>query len=323
MFQFNDPLFFLALIAVAVVTALSYLRKTSPRLVYSRLNVFDFRPLSWRIIARKALPAFRGISLCLFTIALARPQWGTEHTVTPTSGIDILLAIDVSGSMQAEDFKMGGRRLNRLEVVKHVVQDFIKERRTDPIGMIVFAGRPYTACPLTLDYGLLLMRIQEARIGMIEDRTAIGSAIATGVRRLEARETKSKIMILLTDGNNNAGNVDPLTAAEAAKALDVKIYCIGVGSADPPRPIFGRRAPALDEGTLKNIADRTGGKFYLAKDSEQLREIYAEINELEKTEIKVEKYMNFKELFPIFALLGLAFLGFGEIVRWSLVQQVP
>jgi Ca-activated chloride channel family protein len=250
-------------------------------------------------------------------IALARPQKGKVEAKITTEGIDIVLAVDVSGSMLAEDFQIGGEHQNRLYVVKQVVRDFIEERINDRIGIVVFAARPYTLCPLTLDHGWLIQQLDQAEIGMIEDGTAIGSAIATATNRIRASTAKSRIIILLTDGRNNAGRIDPITAADAASALSVKIYTIGAGTKGlapyPVRDFFGNKVYRqvkieIDDESLKRIAEKTEGMYFRATDTDSLREIYREIDEMEKTEIEATEYMEYKEFYP--HLLILAIISF-------------
>ena len=218
--------------------------------------------------------------------------------------------------MRAEDFKPR----NRLQAAKQVIRDFIKNRKNDRLGLVVFASQSYTQCPLTLDYGVLLEFLNQVKIGMIEDGTAIGMAIANCVNRLRESAAKSKVIILLTDGENNAGEIDPITAAKAAAAMKVKIYTIGAGrrgGAPIPfyHPLFGKMyyknpdgslyLTKIDEETLKQIAQLTGGKYYRATNTEKLREIYEEIGQLEKTKIKTKEYMSYDEKFSIFVFLAL------------------
>ena len=253
-----------------------------------------------------------------------RPQKGLLNTKVQSEGIDIVLALDVSTSMLAEDFILNGQRYNRLHVVKEVVKEFIKKRKDDRIGLVVFSGRAYTQCPLTLDYGVLLQFLDRVEIGMIEDGTAIGDGIAAGVNRIRKTEAKSKVLILLTDGNNNAGRVDPQTAAELAKAVDVKVYTIGVGGKGrvpyPAQDIFGNKVYQwhniqLDDQILQEIATITDGRYFNATDTKGLKEIYALIDKLEKTEVDLDVYMEYEELFKYFLLLALLFLLIEKVLR--------
>ena len=258
----------------------------------------------------------RCIVILLIAIGLARPQKGVEESKLVGEGIDIVLVIDVSGSMRAEDFQIAGESYNRLHVVKAVVKDFIKGRSNDRIGIVVFAGRPYTLCPLTLDYGWLIQNLDRAKIGMLEDGTAIGTAIATGCNRLRESSADSKVLILLTDGRNNTGRISPETAANLAKTLNVKIYTIGAGTKGmapyPSRDLFGNKIyqPVkieIDDESLTQVAQETGGRYFRATDTENLRQIYDDIDKMEKTEIETPQYLEYKEFYPYFlipALIG-------------------
>lgn len=256
----------------------------------------------------------------LFTLilAVARPQLGSSTTEIEASGIDILLAVDVSGSMEAMDFTLGGKATNRLEVVKKVVDEFIDQRPNDRIGLLAFSGRPYLVSPLTLDHNWLRKRLESLRIGMIEDGTAIGSAIGSGTNRLRDRKSKSRILILLTDGMNNAGRIPPLIAAEAAETLNIKVYTIGAGTrGEAPMPVtdgFGRRRLIrakvdIDEQTLTKVAEMTGARYFRATDTTSLAKIYDEINTMETTTRTIKKFENYRELFVYFVFGALILLG--------------
>jgi Ca-activated chloride channel family protein len=281
---------------------------------------------------RHALIFLRVIAVVFLVVGLMRPQKGIEESVVKTEGIDIVLAIDVSGSMMAEDFILNNERKNRLEVVKNVVRDFIKKRSNDRIGLVVFAGRSYMQCPMTLDYGILLKFLDKIDIGMIEDGTAVGDGIAMAISRLKDVESKSKVVVLLTDGVSNAGRVDPLNAAEIAKALGVKIYTIGAGSKGkvpyPAKDFFGNKVYQwtvipIDESALKDIAEITSGVYFRAKDTGGLKKIYSEIDKLEKTKVEVKSYTEYKELFSPFVLLALILLFIENILRYTRFRTLP
>jgi Ca-activated chloride channel family protein len=254
-------------------------------------------------------------------IGLARPQLVHGRTSVTASGIDIMLGLDVSGSMQALDFKVDGQRVNRIDVVKSVVSKFIDERPDDRLGIVAFAGAPYLVSPLTLDHDWLQQNLDRVSVAGVDDGTAIGSAIATGVNRLRESPAKSKIVILLTDGMNNTGKISPMAAAEAAKALGVKIYTIAVGvRGEAPIPVKDQSGNTqlvmakvdVDEKTLQAISALTGGTFYRATDTDSLKRIYEQINQLEKTTQVAQRFEHYQELygwalFPAFALLGLGF----------------
>jgi Ca-activated chloride channel family protein len=316
MFDFRDPWFFLLLILIPLLIYRHFRRQHGKVRFSSTGDLERIRP-SWALWARHGLLALRCIAVLLLVLALARPQKGKVETRITTEGIDIILAVDVSGSMLAEDFQLGGKHYNRLYVVKDVVREFIKGRENDRIGIVTFAGRPYTLCPLTLDYGWLIQQLDRARIGMIEDGTAIGSAIATSTNRLRSSDAKSRIIILLTDGRNNAGRVDPITAADAASTLNVKIYTIGAGTKGlAPFPVddfFGNKVYRqvkieVDDDSLRKIAQKTEGTYFRATDTDSLRRIYKEIDEMEKTEIESTEFLEYKEFYPY--LLVLATIAF-------------
>jgi len=263
-------------------------------------------------------PLLLCLALACLIVGLARPQRGRAETEVTSEGIDIMLAIDASGSMAAMDFKLDGEAVNRLTVVKKVVADFIRQQKGDRIGMVVFGDEAYTQCPLTLDYDVLNQFLDHVEIGIAGDGTAIGDGLALAVKRLKDLPGKSRVVILLTDGRNNAGSVSPEKAAEIAKTFGVKVYTIGIGTKGPvpfPQPgIFGSRLIYvdldMDEETLAKIADVTGGQHYFATDTKKLEAIYQEIGQLEKTKAKVKHYQVFEEYYGYlgFAGLGLLFL---------------
>jgi Ca-activated chloride channel family protein len=261
------------------------------------------------------------IAAAFMVVGLARPQLAHGRTQVTASGIDIMLGLDVSGSMQALDFKIGGQRVNRIDVVKSVVSKFIDERPDDRIGIVAFAGAPYLVSPLTLDHDWLQQNLDRVSVAGVDDGTAIGSAIATSVNRLRESPAKSKIVILLTDGMNNSGKISPMAAAEAAKAMGLKIYTIAVGvRGEAPIPVKDAAGDTqlimakvdVDEKTLRAISALTGGAFYRATDTASLKDIYEQINQLEKTTQVAQRFEHYQELFgwalfPAFALLGLGF----------------
>jgi len=283
--------------------------------------------------AGSILLKLRWLALALFIIALARPQIGEGETKITASGIDIVVAIDLSGSMSSEDFELKGQRVNRLIIAKDVLEKFVAKRPNDRIGLIAFARDAYIAAPLTLDHDFLLQNLERLEIATPDkDGTAIGSALSTALNRLRELKSKSKIVILMTDGQNNAGKVPPLTAAEAAETLKVKAYTIGVGTRGmAPIPYvdpFGRKRYAqqpvdIDEDTLKEIAKRTGGKYFRADKTETLQAIYDEIDRLEKTEIEVKKYQRYREMFAFAVLPGLVLLLLEVILNHTVWRKLP
>ncbi|MGE5692716.1 MAG: vWA domain-containing protein, partial [Candidatus Zixiibacteriota bacterium] len=261
-------------------------------------------------------------------LGMARPQKGTRNLESSTSGIDIMLVMDISGSMKAEDF----HPQNRLYVAKEVVKNFIKGRQTDRIGLVIFSKESFTQCPLTIDYGVLLHLVDEVRFGMIEDGTAIGMGLVNGVNRLKDSPSKNKVIILTTDGANNAGAIDPVTAAGVAQALGIKVYTVGIGRPGlvpmpVDDPVFGRRymqvQSDIDEPTLQKMAQLTGGRFFRAKDPQALSQIFKEIDALEKTKIKVKEFWEFDEKFRIWALLALSVLVFELLLSGTVFRRLP
>jgi len=319
-------------LGLLVVPALIYwhykLRETRPTLRYSDLRPLrGLRPSIW---ARLSVLPFilRMLALTLVLVALARPQAGARSEEVLTEGIDILLAIDISSSMKTEDFKPR----NRLYVAKEVVADFIRSRPNDRIGMVVFAAHALTKCPLTIDHDVLQTLLADVQIGAIEDGTAIGTAIATSVNRLKDSKAKSRIIILLTDGVNNRGEIDPLTAAELAKTFGIKIYTVGAGRdgfAPYPfeDPIYGtvyqEVMVEIDEKTLQQIADLTDGKYFRATDAESLVEVYKEIDALEKTEIEQREYVQYTELAPYFMAVALGLLLAESVLSRTRLLSIP
>ena len=331
-FQFAHPMWLWLLLALPVI---AILRGRSGRAVALRLpSVSDARGVGSRPKSRVGglLLGLIFLGLALLIVALARPQLGKGRTEIETSGIDIMLAIDVSGSMQAMDFKIDGEAMNRLEVVKQVVEQFVGERPGDRMGMVGFAGRPYLVSPLTLDHDWLKNRLKEVQIGRVEDGTAIGSAIASSVNHLRDSDAKSRIIVLLTDGVNNAGAANPVTAAEAAKTVGLKIYTIGAGTQGqapmPMRHMFGRTRMQMvdveiDEESLREIAKSTGGQYFRATDTDSLVKIYEEINQLETTKRTVKKYEDYEELF-LFALLpGLGLILLERLLSETRYRHLP
>ena len=330
MFRFQDPIF-LVLIVVAVGMLVYYIkfkRARAASIRYSDINLVRRLKPSFRIRERHILPLLRALAIVLLAFALARPQSGRRGQEISSEGIDIVLALDISGSMRAEDFKPH----NRLYVAKQVIKEFIEGRQSDRIGLVVFSKQSFTQCPLTLDYGVLFNFLDKVDFGMIEDGTAIGLAIANAVNRLRESEAEGKVVILLSDGRNNAGEIDPITAAQAAKAMKVKIYTIGAGkpgNAPYPvdDPIFGRRyiyvENEIDEATLRQIAQITGGEYFRAKDEEGLARIYKQISEMEQTEIKVKEYLQYNELFSNYALAGLLLLVLEITLANTRYRKIP
>lgn len=283
--------------------------------------------LGWNIIY------LRCAALGLMLLALARPQSPLKESIKRAEGVDMVLTIDVSTSMLAEDFTIKNKRYNRLDVVKQVVPEFVKERKNDRLAAVVFGARAYTVCPLTLNHGWLLESLSRVYPGMLEDRTAIGSAIASSLNRLKKSRAKGKAVILLTDGRNNAGKITPLTAAEIARALNVKVYTIGAGTfgsvpypiKNPAGEIIGYETMRIDmdEDLLRQIASQTGAKYYRATDAKSLKKIYEEIDRLEKTPIEEKGYEQYQELFAKFLIPGLFILLLEVFLSNTILRRIP
>src|SRR5580698_6298754 len=272
---------------------------------------------------RHSIIALRCLGIIALIVAMARPQSSLSWQNSTTEGIDIMIASDISGSMLAEDFQP-----NRLEAGKNIAIDFIKNRPDDRIGLVIFSGESFTQCPLTIDHDVLINLYKDIKYGMIQDGTAIGMGLATAVNRLKDSPTKSKVIILLTDGSNNMGSIPPITAAEIAKQFNVRVYTVGIGThgfapypVQTPYGIQYQRMPVdVDEGTLTQIANTTGGKYFRATDNNKLKSIYDQIDKLEKAKIDVTQYHRKTELFLPFALIALLFLSLEFIFKNTLLK---
>jgi len=281
---------------------------------------------------RMVLAVMRLLVLVLLVVALARPQAGTAAAKVHREGVDVVLAVDVSGSMLSEDFTLGSGRASRLDAVKAVVQEFVAARPEDRIGLVLFASRPYTQCPLTLDHGWLLQNLDRAKVGVIEDGTAIGSGLATAVNRLRASTAKSKFVVLLTDGQQNAGRITPETAAEAAAAIGIRVYTVGAGTRGlapfPMQDMFGnkvyRPVPVdIDEKTLERVAQATHGRYFRATDTKSLHDIYAEIDRAEKTPFEAPEFLDYHELYPWLVWPALALVLAEVALGETVLRKLP
>jgi len=281
---------------------------------------------SWKTTIRHLPFVLRLLAITLFISALARPQTKFEEQNAEGEGVDIVLCIDVSGSMTAQDLTP-----NRLEAAKNVAIDFVNKRITDRVGIVIFSGESFTQCPLTTDHRVVVSAIENIRNGLLEDGTAIGSGLGTSVDRLRSSKSKSKVIILLTDGENNGGLIDPETAKEIAKAFQIKVYTIGVGTDGyAPQPvntpmgvIMQNGKVSIDEKLLKEIANETGGKYFRAKDNEGLSGIYTVINQLEKSKIEISTRTRYTEKFFPFVIAALAFLLLEVLLRFTIFRKFP
>jgi len=326
--SFMNPelLYFLGAIPVLVVWYVFRHRRNTSDIRFSSLQGFAGMKPSLKERLRHLPFILRMLVLSILVVGFARPQTSSSGENIYTEGIDIAMVLDISGSMLAEDL-----RPNRIEAAKQVAQEFIEARVNDRIGLVIFAGESFTQCPMTLDHRVLNNLIRQVKSGMVEDGTAIGLAIAQGVNRLKDGEAKSRVMILLTDGMNNRGEIDPLTATQIAQTFGIRIYTIGVGTiGEAPYPVqtpFGVRyqnVPVdVDEKTLREVASMTGGKYFRATNNRTLKEIYAEIDELEKTRIEVKAYRSYTELFYGWAAAGLIGLLLEMALTGTVLRKLP
>ena len=328
-FRFEDPWLLLILLSLPILI----LRERTIASVINYSSLASLKAVSQHHSKIKAMAPtiLRFIAITLFIIAFARPQEGHKRTEILSQGVDIDLAIDTSGSMQALDFKKNETQVTRLSVVKDVVAEFVKNREMDRIGMVVFGANAFTQCPLTLDQNILLSFLDKLKIGMAGDATAIGSAIGISARRLKDLKSKSKVIILLTDGRNNSGAISPLQAAEIAKSLGIKVYTIGVGKRGKAPflvdSIFGKRLiyqnVDIDEEVLNKISKMTDAKYFRAADLKSLKDIYKQIDLLEKSEVKSIDHSEHKELFHYFLIPGLILLLTEIVFSNSFLRRLP
>lgn len=331
MFRFQDPLWFGLLLVPLIRYGLAR-RVRRPALAIP--SVGRVLPLhrGFFVRTRWLVPVLTSAAFVLMVCALARPQWGQRETLQLTRGINIVLAVDTSESMSALDFRLGGKSVNRLQAVNAVVRDFVTKRSGDRIGLVIFGSEAYTQMPLTSDYDALVSILDRVEVGAAGKSTAVGDAIGIAVKRLQEMESASNVVVLLTDGRSNTGELDPLTAAGVAKELGVRIYTIGVGTSGPvpfvvEDPLFGRRVihrrVEIDEETLRAVAERSGGIYFHASNLEGLKKVYDTIDALEKTEIKVKTYENFDELYPRFLIPALALLLMAVVFANTRYLEIP
>ena len=332
MFRFQTPYFLLLLIFIPATIWYARQRIPKPALASSGTRAVEKMAASPAVKLIWLMPALFYIALALTIGALARPQYGTRQTTVTTSGINIVLALDLSESMAALDFKHQGKIINRLEATKNVVQEFIANRQGDRIGMVVFGSQAYTQLPLTRDYNTIATMLQRLKIGAAGRATAIGDAIGISLKRLEDIKSRSNIIILLTDGRSNSGEFDPRATAAIAKEAGVKVYTIGVGGTGRAPflvndAIFGQRYTYrrvdLDEATLKSIADETGGLYFRAQEMDGLKKIYATIDEMEKSEVKVKTFAEYNDLYIYLLMPALGILGLWMVLKNTRFLRIP
>jgi Ca-activated chloride channel family protein len=330
-FRFEDPWALLLCVGLLPVVFFSIGRRRRGSLKYPTIELVQrlAGPLMSRI---QYLPtSLRILAIALVIVALARPQLGNKSTEVLSEGVDIILAMDTSGTMEALDFVTKGNRATRLDAVKAVVKEFVSGRGSDRLGMVLFGTNAFLQCPPTLDHGVLLSFLDRTEIGVAGEYTAIGSAIALSCARLENLPGKEKVIILLTDGINNRGAISPETAARIAKSLGIKIYTIGVGTKGKApflvSTVLGDQLQyeyvPLDEETLQRVAEETGGQYFRATDTEALKAIYKQIDRMEKTEVKVKEYTEYFELYPWFVLPALALVTAEILLRNTMCRQIP
>ena len=333
-FRFQDPAWlWMALFGPLVIVAAWQRERHGKAVVFPGVSRLKGKPPGWRVLLRHAPIVAAALGLMAASVSLARPQHGTLREQVTTRGIDIVVALDVSGSMAAEDFQPR----NRLSVAKEVVAEFVKRRHDDRVGLVVFAGKSLTKSPPTTDGAVLLRQLDDVKLEMLPDGTAIGSGLATSLQRLRRSQAKSKVIVLVTDGANNAGEIDPATATDLARAMDVRVYTIGVGrGGEVPMPMkvqdpftgqITRRTMMtevlVDEALLGRIARRTGGEFFRATDPASLRNIFDRIDRLEKSEIKLSSYRRYRELFFPVLLAAASLLTLGGALWAAGLRVTP
>lgn len=333
-FQFASPWMLALLLLVGLLALWRFLnrRQAQPAAMqYAPASLIRDLPRSWRIVWRPLTTVLRLVAIALVVIALARPQIVQGRETIKGEGVDIALALDISGSMASLDFQPD----NRLQAAKQVIDDFIAERPYDRIGLVIFSNEAFAQSPLTLDHNMVTRSLDQVELATdlgLEDGTAIGLGLANAANMLTNSDAKSKVAILLTDGVNNAGQIDPLTAAEAAKALGIKVYTIGAGRPGqvpvPAQDMFGNtqivyQESQIDEATLQQVADITGGKYYRAEDTRGLRAIYDEINRLEKSQVEIEVFNQYFELFAWFLIPALLLLLLELTLRKTIFRRIP
>ncbi len=326
--EFANPgmLFLLLLIIPIIIWYVLKLKTFNAAITFSNFHAFDHVKQSYKNVLRHILFALRILAMAIIIIVLARPQSTNKLKNATSEGIDIVIALDISGSMLAEDFTP-----NRIEAAKNVASEFINGRPDDRIGLVIFSSESFTQCPLTTDHAALLNLFRGVKQGMIEDGTAIGLGLATAINRLNGSKAVSKVVILLTDGVNNAGSISPLTAAEIAKVYGIRVYTIGIGTNGvAPYPVqtplgiqYQDMEVEIDEPMLKQIAQMTHGQYFRATNTQALREIYGEIDHMEKSRIEVHEFKKFNDEFFIYGLVVLILLVVEVVMRNTLLKTIP
>ena len=327
-FANKEYLFLLLLIIPYLIWYVMYRKKSEPTIRMADTFAFRSAPRSWRVLLMPVQVVLRLLAFSFLVIAMARPQTHNDWQEETVEGIDIMLAIDISTSMLAEDMSP-----NRIEAAKKVASEFVADRMNDNIGLTVFAGEAFTSCPMTIDHATLMSQLQHAddNMGKILDLTAIGMGLTNSISRLKDSKAKSRVIILLTDGSNNYGEIAPLTAAEMAKSLGIRIYTIGVGAevmVSYPQMVAGTiqyiQLPSdIDETTLRKIAQTTNGKYYRATNADELRQIYHEIDQLEKSKLDVQRFSKFYEAYQLFVIGAIIALVLEILLRITVFRRIP
>lgn len=336
---FARPWLLLLLLTIPLIAYLIGKPGASAALIFSSTKTLSAIGKRSASRAGKILRTLLALALACFFVGLARPQLGKSLSQVEASGIDIMLVLDVSASMLTKDFTIGDEEATRLDAIREVTRKFIQDRPNDRIGIIAFAGRPYVVSPMTLDHDWLLQNLERVRIGLVEDGTAIGSAIASASSRLNDKHSKSRVLVLLTDGENNAGKIPPNTAAEAVRALKIHFYAIGAGTnGEADVPVFTARGPMTDamgnlyyqrgavhfnEEGLKEVTRIADGRFYRATDTKSLQEIYGDIDKMEKSTVSVKKYQEYRDLFPLCIMSGCGLLLGHLLLSQTVWKKLP
>jgi Ca-activated chloride channel family protein len=336
---FAQPWLLLLLLAIPLLAYLRGKRGAAAALIFSSTSTLAALGKQSASRVGKILRTLLLATLAIFVVALARPQLGKSLTQVEASGIDIILVLDVSGSMLTKDFTIGGELATRVDAIREVTRKFIEGRPNDRIGIVAFAGKPYVVSPMTLDHDWLLQNLERVRIGLVEDGTAIGSAMAAAANRLNDKHSKSRALVLLTDGENNSGKIPPNTAAEAVKALKIHLYAIGAGTNGMAlAPIYTPRGPVTDatgeilyqrqqvefnEAGLKEVAKIADGQFFRATDTKSLEAIFGDIDKMEKSTISVKKYQHYRDLFPICIMGGCGLLLGQILLSQTIWKKLP
>lgn len=329
--EFANPLFLILFVPIAAMIFYKVRCRNADKesyISYSNIALIKNTSRSWKDKVRKSFFWIEMAALSCFIVALAGPRSGSYYREVETSGVDIILTLDISSSMSSLDFEPK----NRLEIAKQVVDTFIKERLNDRLGLVIFSSGAFTQCPLTLDHDLLIELLKKVKMGLIEDGTAIGNALAVSVGRLKDSEAKSKVIILLTDGMNNRGEIAPLDAAKLAADNKIKVYTIGAGREGTAMmpvndPVYGKRLVEvevkIDEDTLRKIASQTGGEYFRAQNTKALEKIYAKINKLEKTIMKPKYYVDYEPEYRFPMMIGLILIAFVVFIDLFVTTKVP